>query len=132
MFDHFGVEWRYEPRTFVLARDADGRATEAFTPDFHLPATDRWLEVTTLAPHLLGPKRRKLRRMAEHHPEIDVHLVHQRDYLELVIRFGLEAPEQHQGFADRVESVATDPQNLLGLGVFSRPAGSAGRRVPAA
>jgi hypothetical protein len=115
-----------------LARDENGRATEAFTPDFHLPATDRWLEVTTLAPHLLGPKRRKLRRMAERYPGIDVRLVHQGDYLELLIRFGLDEPEQHHGFADGVQTVATDRRSLLGLGVFARPSGSAGRRLPAA
>ena len=35
LLDYYGIEWQYEPRTFVLARDDDGNATNAFTPDFY-------------------------------------------------------------------------------------------------
>ena len=38
ILDYYGVPWQYEPRTFVLERDADGRVIEAFTPDFYLPS----------------------------------------------------------------------------------------------
>ena len=34
------VPWEYEPRSFVLERDAEGRVTSAFTPDFYLPEQD--------------------------------------------------------------------------------------------
>src|SRR6266852_571522 len=37
ILDWYGVPWLYEPRTFVLERDDDGRVTEAFAPDFYLP-----------------------------------------------------------------------------------------------
>jgi hypothetical protein len=37
ILDYHGVPWQYEPRTFVLERDENGRVTEAFTPDFYLP-----------------------------------------------------------------------------------------------
>ena len=30
MLDFYGVPWEYEPRTFVLEQDADGRVTSAF------------------------------------------------------------------------------------------------------
>jgi len=32
VFDELGLVWEYEPHTFVLERDAEGRVTEAFTP----------------------------------------------------------------------------------------------------
>ena len=40
ILDYHGVPWDYEPRTFVLERDEEGRVTEAFTPDFYLPEQD--------------------------------------------------------------------------------------------
>src|SRR5205823_11725774 len=33
LLDYYGVPWDYEPRTFVLETDAEGRVTEAFRPD---------------------------------------------------------------------------------------------------
>src|SRR5476651_772191 len=36
ILDFYGIPWMYEPTTFVLERDADGRVAEAFTPDFYL------------------------------------------------------------------------------------------------
>ena len=33
MFDYYGIRWEYEPTTFVLERDDEGRVTSAFTPD---------------------------------------------------------------------------------------------------
>ena len=37
VLDYYGVPWDYEPTTFVLEEDEDGRVVEAFTPDFYLP-----------------------------------------------------------------------------------------------
>ncbi len=37
ILDWYGIPWAYEPTSFVLERDADGRVTRAFTPDFYLP-----------------------------------------------------------------------------------------------
>ena len=31
------MPWEYEPTTFVLEEDEDGRVVEAFRPDFYLP-----------------------------------------------------------------------------------------------
>src|SRR5262245_31507408 len=44
-FDRLGIEWEYEPRTFVLER-RNGRVVEACTPDFYLPHLDVYLECT--------------------------------------------------------------------------------------
>src|SRR4029078_3624709 len=37
LLDFYNIAWDYEPRTFALARDREGPASQAFTPDFHLP-----------------------------------------------------------------------------------------------
>ena len=46
VLDWYGIPWQYEPTTFVLERDEEGRVTEAFSPDFYLPDQDLYLEVT--------------------------------------------------------------------------------------
>jgi hypothetical protein len=94
LLDFYGVAWEYEPRTFELEHDADGQVTSAFTPDFYLPAQDLYIEVTTLRQDLVTKKNRKLRRLLELHPELNVRILYQRDYLGLVVKYGLEAPEQ--------------------------------------
>ena len=33
VLDYYGIPWLYEPRTFVLEEDEDGRVREAFAPD---------------------------------------------------------------------------------------------------
>ena len=43
LLDYYGVPWDYEPRTFVLDRDAEGRVTSAFAPDCYLPAQDLYI-----------------------------------------------------------------------------------------
>ena len=90
LFDFYGIAWAYEPRTFELAWDAEGRCTSAFTPDFHLPDHDVFIEVTTLRQPLVTAKNRKLRRLRELHPDVRVILLYRRDYEALVKRFGLQ------------------------------------------
>jgi bifunctional protein TilS/HprT len=96
LLDFYGIEWAYEPHTFVLSRGPDGQVTEAFSPDFFLPAHQRYLEVTTLRQALVTRKNRKVRRLRELHPEIDISIIYQRDYLHLLARYGLESPSQHE------------------------------------
>src|SRR5215213_10321608 len=96
LFDFYGVEWEYEPRTFVLDVDAEGNTTRAFTPDFHLPAHDLYIEITTLRQELVTKKNAKLRRLRELHPEVQVRVMYQRDYLGLLAKYGLEEPQQWQ------------------------------------
>ena len=63
ILDYHGIPWLYEPHTFVLERDADGKVTEAFTPDFYLPEQDLYLEVTVMKQSLVTRKNRKLRKL---------------------------------------------------------------------
>lgn len=79
----------------MLERGDDGQPSWAFTPDFWLPDHDRYLEVTTLDQRLVTKKNRKLRRLRELHPGLDVSLIYQRDYQQLLVKYGLEPPEQH-------------------------------------
>ena len=69
LLDYYGVPWEYEPRTFVLEEDEDGRVAEAFTPDFYLPEQDLYLEITVMKQSLVTRKNRKLRKLRERYPE---------------------------------------------------------------
>jgi hypothetical protein len=94
LLDFYGVGWEYEPRTFELDHDADGRVTRAFAPDFYLPAHDLYIEVTTLSQKLVTKKNRKIRRLRELYPDVKVKIFYQRDYLNLLVKYGLEEPSQ--------------------------------------
>ena len=97
LLDFYGIEWQYEPRTFTLEWDRTGLPTQAFSPDFYLPAYDLYIEVTTLNQKLVTKKNRKVRRLRELHPEVKVKVLYQRDYLALLAKYGLEEPSQLAG-----------------------------------
>jgi len=90
MLDFYGVPWEYEPRTFVLEQDADGRVTSAFTPDFYLPEQDLYVEVTVMRQSLVTRKNRKLRELKRLYPEIKVKLFYRRDIERLAQRLQLK------------------------------------------
>jgi hypothetical protein len=92
LLDFYGVAWEYEPTEFTLEWDAIGRPSQGFRPDFYLPAYDLYIEITTLNQRLVTKKNRKIRRLRELHPEIDIKILYQRDYLSLLVKFGLERP----------------------------------------
>ena len=87
ILDYYGVPWAYEPRTFVLEEDEQGRVNEAFTPDFYLPEQDLYLEVTVMKQSLVTRKNRKLR---ERYPEVKVKLFYKRDIERLAQRYHLD------------------------------------------
>jgi hypothetical protein len=94
LLDFYGIAWQYEPRTFTLEVDRDGKPVQAFTPDFYLPAYDLFIEITTLNQKLVTKKNRKARRLQEQHPEVSIKVLYQRDYLRLLVKYGLEPPSQ--------------------------------------
>jgi hypothetical protein len=122
LLDFYAIAWEYEPHTFVLERDRDGNPLEAFSPDFYLPAYDRYIEITTLRQKLVTKKNRKVRRLLEQHPDTNVTILYQRDYLNLLVKYGLESPEQLAGFGDEVATAGEQGDSLLALGIFDRPA----------
>jgi hypoxanthine phosphoribosyltransferase len=97
LLDFYGVVWEYEPTEFVLQWDRNGEPTQAFRPDFYLPAYDLYIEITTLNQKLVTKKNRKVRRLRELHPDINVKVLYQRDYLALLAKYGLEEPSQLAG-----------------------------------
>jgi len=92
LLDFYGIEWQYEPTTFVLERDKAGNPVQAFAPDFYLPAYDQYIEITTLNQKLVTKKNRKVRRLREKYPEVRCKIFYQRDYLSLLVKYGLESP----------------------------------------
>jgi hypothetical protein len=89
ILDWYGVPWEYEPRSFVLESDADGRVTSAFTPDFYLPEQDLYVEVTVMRQSLVTRKNRKLRLLRELYPDVRVKLFYRRDIERLAQRYRL-------------------------------------------
>jgi hypothetical protein len=79
ILDFYGVAWEYEPVTFVLETDDDGRVMEAFCPDFYLPDQNLFLEVTTMRQELVTRKNRKVRKLRQRYPDVNVKLFYKRD-----------------------------------------------------
>ncbi len=90
LLDYYCVPWKYEPDTFVLARDDEGRVVEAFTPDFYLPEQDLYVEITVMKQSLVTRKNRKLRKLRELYPDKRVKLFYRRDIERLAQRYHLD------------------------------------------
>ncbi len=87
LLDEAGLPWEYEPHTFPLAVDEDGRLLEAVTPDFYLPEAGLYIEVTEMRPQLAHRKRRKLRKLRALYGEV-VTLVGRREFQRLREKYG--------------------------------------------
>ena len=90
ILDYYGVPWDYEPTTFVLEEDADGRCLEGFTPDFYLPEQDLYVEITVMKQSLVTRKNRKLRKLRARYPDVKIKLFYKRDIERLAQRFRLD------------------------------------------
>ena len=88
ILDFYMVRWEYEPRTFPILWNLDGQVVESFSPDFYLPDLDLYLEMTTLRQKLVRKKNRKLRRLRELYPEINIKLFYARDFRALMLKYG--------------------------------------------
>lgn len=84
IFDFYGIEWEYEPRTFVLDAKADGSLASAFAPDFFLPQFDLYIELTTLQQRHVTKKNKKLRMLRDRYPEVNAKILYLRDYQKLM------------------------------------------------
>ena len=87
LLDFYRIEWLYEPRSFPLAWRGN-KVAEMFTPDFYLPELDIYIELTTLKQSLITEKNRKLRRLRELYPEVNIKLLNKNDYLRLLAKYG--------------------------------------------
>jgi hypothetical protein len=89
ILDFYGVDWEYEPRMFPLEWDKDGNVTVAFKPDFYLPQQNLYVELTTLRPKLTQRKNRKLKKIKELYPDINIKLFKRRELRNMMLRFGM-------------------------------------------
>ena len=87
LLDAAGLPWEYEPHTFPLEHDDDGRLVEAMTPDFYLPDAGLYIECTEMKPSLASRKRRNLRKMRTLYGEV-VTLVGRREFAVLRAKYG--------------------------------------------
>ena len=106
LLDGYGIEWQHEPHSFPIAFDEEGNPTEYFTPDFFLPETGEYIELTVLRQQLCTKKNRKLRLLAQLHPEVRCRILYRRDYENLALKYGwrddpefpqLGVPQRHPG-----------------------------------
>ena len=79
LLDYYGIAWEYEPVLFVLETDAEGQVVEAFRPDFYLPEVNLFLEVTTMRQELVTKKNRKMRKLRQRYPDVNIRLFYRRD-----------------------------------------------------
>ena len=87
ILDFYGLRWAYEPRSFSLRWEGD-RVVEMLTPDFYLADLDLYLELTTMKQSLVTEKNRKMRRMRELYPDVNIRLLYRRDYHRLLAKYG--------------------------------------------
>ena len=91
LLDHYELEWRYEPRTFPVEWDDEGRVTLAFSPDFYLPRFNLYLELTTMNQKYVSLKNRKLKQLKSLYPDVNVRIVYKRDFQAMMERFEEES-----------------------------------------
>jgi cytidylate kinase len=89
LLDFYRIAWEYEPRSFPIQWDKDGRVSEAFTPDFYLPEFDLYVELTTMKQAHVTKKNRKVRLLREIHPHVNIQVFYQKDFENLMFKYGL-------------------------------------------
>ncbi len=89
LLDMYHIDWIYEPKTFPVEWDAGGHVISAFSPDFYLPKFDTYIELTTMNQKYVTAKNKKVKRLKELYPGINIKLVYKKDFSSLVERFHL-------------------------------------------
>ena len=85
LLQYYGLEFEYEPKTFVFERHSDGLPASAFTPDFYVPAWDTYVEITVQNGEFMWRKNRKVRKMKEYFPHVNVELLRKTDMIALAL-----------------------------------------------
>jgi hypothetical protein len=87
LLDFYRIAWDYEPRSFPLQWDKDGKVAEAFTPDFYLPEFDLYVELTTMKQANVTKKNRKIRLLRAIYPHVNIQVFYQKDVQDLVMKY---------------------------------------------
>jgi len=114
LLDFYDIRWEYEPREFAVEWDETGDPIKSFRPDFYLPDEDQYIEITTMNQKLVTKKNRKVRRLRELYPDVRCKVFYQRDYLHLLVKYGLEEP-LHQEIPEAPTRIP-GPLQVLDLG----------------
>lgn len=64
---------------------------------------------------LVTKKNRKVRLLRELYPDVKCKIFYQRDYLDLLIKYGLERPSQETAAASAQPAAEGDGEGLAGL-----------------
>ena len=87
ILDFYRIKWEYEPKTFTLEWDEKDIPLISFTPDFYLAELDLYIELTTLNQKLVSKKNRKIKKIREFYPEINIKLFYKKDYNSLLFKY---------------------------------------------
>lgn len=93
ILDFYGIRWEYEPTTFPIEWSAAGDVIASFSPDFFMPDFDLYIELTTMSQKLVTKKNRKVRRLRELYPDINIKIFYQKDFRALCFKYGLAYPQ---------------------------------------
>jgi len=91
ILDFYRIAWEYEPTTFPLEWDRKGNVLVSFAPDFYLSELDLYIELTTMSQKLVTKKNRKVRRLKELYPDVNIKVLYQKDFRKLLFKFGIPA-----------------------------------------
>ena len=111
LLDFYHIPWIYEPTSFALNWSGD-QVIEMFTPDFYLPDQDLYVELTTMRQRLVTRKHRKLRRLRELYPNINIRLLYNRDYHQLIASYGYGAVEIASLREEEIERILVSRDEL--------------------
>jgi cytidylate kinase len=98
ILDMYAIEWQYEPRTFPVEWDAEGNVKMAFSPDFYLVRFDTYIEITTMDQKYVTTKNKKVKRLRELYPDININIVYKKDFNSLLKRFGFGGGDEIDEF----------------------------------
>ncbi|RPI11830.1 MAG: hypothetical protein EHM65_06675 [Acidobacteriales bacterium] len=95
LLDFYRIAWEYEPHSFPIQWDNDGKVLEAFTPDFYLPEFDLHIELTTMKQSLVTRKNRKVKLLHQIYPHINIQVFYQKDFQNLIFKYDLTGRLAH-------------------------------------
>ena len=108
ILDFYRIAWEYEPTTFPLEWDKHGNVLTSFSPDFYLPEFDQYIELTTMSQKLVTKKNRKVRRLKEIYPEVQIRILYQRDFRKLLFKYGIPVVERDHSEGGGLDAVTGD------------------------
>jgi hypoxanthine phosphoribosyltransferase len=109
--DYYRIHWTYEPMSFPIAWESE-RVIEMLTPDFYLPEHDLYVELTTMKQSLVTPKNRKLRRLRELYPDVNIKLLYRRDHEQLLAQVGYPHEQLDNLRQRQIQEIIISPVEL--------------------